>query len=202
MYIEQTVSFLLVFLPNLLFLLPFLIQTLSVIVWLALSITVKTLVRCYPFSESEKQRPRSGQLVTWDKTSPVPSPPGPPALTPVSLAQTFSPACPAAPWHHWELVSACPQVMSPKPASPIFPSSVNGDPVHPPPHPRHHSLLWQPTPILSAGLTTLPSKCVWSVTPSLHSHCSLAYSSNVLTCICPHPFPLTAWFLQSTGVSL
>ena len=123
-------------------LLPFLIQTLSVIVWLALSITVTTLARCYPFSESEKQRPRTGQLVTWDKTSPVPSPPGPPALTPVSLAQTFAPACPASPWHHRELVSACPQVMSPKPASTIFPSSLNGDPVRPPPHPRHHSLLW------------------------------------------------------------
>ena len=200
--IEQTVSFLLVFLPSLLFLFPFLVQTLSVTLWLALSITVKTLARCYPCSESEKQRPRSGQLVTWDKTSPVPSPPGPPALTPVSLAQTFPPACPAAPWRHWELISACPQVMSPKPASTIFPSSVNGDPVLPPPHSRHHSLLLQPTPIPSAGLTTLSSKCVWSVTPSLHSHCSLAYSSNVLTCIRPHPSPLTAWFLQSRGVSL
>ena len=123
-------------------LLPFLIQTLSVIVWLALSITVTTLARCYPFSESEKQRPRSGQLVTWDKTSPVPSPLGLPALTPVSLAQTFAPACPAAPWCHRELIAACPQVMSPKPASTIFPSSLNGDPVRPPPHPRHHSLLW------------------------------------------------------------
>ena len=140
--LKHVVSFLLVFLPSLLFLLPFLIQTLSVIVWLALSITVTTLARCYPFSESEKQRPRSGQLVTWDKTSPVPSCPGLPALTPVSLAQTFAPACPASPWHHRELVSACPQVMSPKPASTIFPSSLNGDPVRPPPHPRHHSLLW------------------------------------------------------------
>ena len=122
---------------------PISVQTFSVTLWLALIITVKTLVRCYPFSESEKQRPRSGKLVTWDKKkkSPVPSPPGLPALTPVSLAQTFAPACPAAPWRHWELVSACPQVMSPKPASTIFPSSVNGDPVHPPPHPRHHSLL-------------------------------------------------------------
>ena len=120
---------------------PISVQTFSVTLWLALIITVKTLARCYPFSESEKQRPRSGKLVTWDKTSPVPSPPGLPALTPVSLAQTFAPAYLAAPWCHRELISACPQVMSPKPASTIFPSSVNGDPVHPPPHPRHHSLL-------------------------------------------------------------
>ena len=141
-YVEYTVSFLLVFLSSLLFLLPFLVQTFSVTLWFALSITGKTLVRCYPFSESEKQRPRSGKLVTWDKISSVPSPPGPPALTPVSLAQTFTPACPAALWHHWELVSACPQVMSPKPASTIFPSSVNADPVLPRPHPRHHSLLF------------------------------------------------------------
>ena len=28
-----------------------------------LSITVKTLVRCYPFSESRKQRPRSAKVV-------------------------------------------------------------------------------------------------------------------------------------------
>ena len=39
-------------------------------------------------------------------------------------------------------------------------------------------------------LQTPPSKYVWSVTLSLHFHCSLNYSSSLLTCICPHhPLP-------------
>ena len=137
----------------------------------------------------------------WFKINPVPSPPGPPSLTPVSLAQTLTPACPAAPWHHWEVISACPQEKSPKVASSIFSSLVNGDPVLPLPHPRYHSrLLIQPTPILSAGLTDSAFQMFWSLTLSVHFHCSLAYSSNFLTCIRSHPSPLTAWFLQSAGV--
>ena len=68
--------------------------------------------------------------------------PGLPALTPVSLAQTFTPACPAAPWHHREVISACLQAKSPNPVSSISPNSVNGDPVLPLPHPKHHSLLF------------------------------------------------------------
>ena len=75
-------------------------------------------------------------------------------------------------WHHQEVISACPQEKPPKPASAIFPNSVNGDPVFSLLLPKHHSrLLLEPTAIPSAGLTTLPSKCVWSVTPSLHSCC-------------------------------
>ena len=62
----------------------------------------------------------------------------------------------------------------PKPASTIFPNSVNGDPVLPLPHPKHHSLLfsYNPHPSCQQVFWTLPSTCAWSVTPSLHSHCS------------------------------
>ena len=80
----------------------FLIQTLSVSLSLALSITVKTWIMCYAFCESGKLSLSSAKCLLkthlfLDKVSPVPSPPGPPALTPVSLAETFTPACPAAP---------------------------------------------------------------------------------------------------------
>ena len=69
---------------------------------LALRITVKTWIMCYAFSESEKLSLSSAKCLLkahlfLDKVSPMPSPPGPPVLISVSLAQTFTPACPAAP---------------------------------------------------------------------------------------------------------
>ena len=107
--LKHVVSFLLVFLPSLLFLLPFLVQTLSVTLWIALSITVKTWVRCYPFSESGELRQRSVKCLFkrhsfLDKKKSCAFA----SLTPVSLAQTFTLACPAAQWYHWEVISACP----------------------------------------------------------------------------------------------
>ena len=46
-------------------------------------------------------------------------------------------------------------------------------------------------------LQTPPSKYVWSVTLSLHFHCSLNYSSSLLPCICPHHSPLPPKINQS-----
>ena len=141
-----------------------------------------------------------------DKTSPVPSPPWPLALIPVSLAQTFTLACPAAPWYHHDIISPCPKVKSPKPTSTIFPNSVYGDPVLPLPHVSDTTVLlfsYIPLPSGQQVLQTPPSKCVWSLTLLLHSCCShsggsiiypIDYSSCLLTCIHPHPFPLTACF--------
>ena len=110
-----------------------------------------------------------------DKTSPVPSPPWPLALIPVSLAQTFTLACPAALWYHRDIISPCPQVKSPKPTSTIFPNSVNGDPVLRLPHVSDTTVLLFSYSLLPSHrqvLQTPPSKCVWSVTLSLHSCCS------------------------------
>ena len=121
---------------------------------LALSIIVEDTGQVLSLQREWEADSEISKMFCW---RPVPSPPGPPALTPVSLAQTFTPACPAALWHHWEVISACPQEKSPKPASTIFPNSVNGDPVLPLPHPRHHSpLLLQLTPVPSAGLPDSP----------------------------------------------
>ena len=76
---------------------------------------------------------------------------------------------------HHDIISHCPQVKSSKPTSTIFPNSVNGDPVLPFPHVSDTTVLLFSYSLLRSHwqvLQTPPSKCVWSVTLSLHSCCS------------------------------
>ena len=102
---------------------------------------------------------------------------------------------------HWEVISACPWAKCPKPASNIFPNSVNGDPVLPLPHVPDTTVLFSYDRCLSwqQVLQTPTGSGMWpclsiSAAPTLVltmviSH--LDYSSSLLTCIHPHSSPVS-----------